>query len=537
MSSRPARLITATALAGLVIVRAFPFVWWSGTHFDSDQAIVGLMAKHISEGRAFPLYYYGQNYMLAVEAWLAAPVMAMSSASVTALKLPLVGINIAVVLLLLRLLVREARLAAGVAAIAVLPLALPAAGMAARMTEANGGNVEPFLYVLLLWMTRARPWLFGIILGVGVLHREFTAYGAAALLVMDALGLVGSSGAGRIAWRARLLDKARWWAVSGVAFLAVRSVAAAVRPFASGLGPGTRGDDPALVATVVDTLGGRICIDPATWPERASLLVFDHLPRLVGGMPAPLADYGVLTGVYSGLPGLGPWVAAITAAGLVAGAWQWFTVARAQPDSDRPVPGGAPATPVTRTLAPDRGERPGDTRRSPPVTSHLGSYLVLVGLVSTLVYGFLTCSSIRVETMRYNLLGLYIPVGALVMALQAWRAPTTRAGLGAAVALWCALNTSDVAALTREHASRPPADRRQALADALEARGVTVAWARFRNSYHVTFLSAERVRVSANDFIRIQAYADEARRLGAPTLSEEPCPAGEKLLPGLFLCR
>ncbi len=537
MSSRHASLITATALAGLVIVRAFPFVWWSGTHFDSDQAIVGLMAKHISEGRAFPLYYYGQNYMLAVEAWLAAPVMAVSSASVTALKLPLVGINIAVVLLLFRLLVREASLAAGVAAIAVLPLALPAAGMAARMTEANGGNVEPFLYVLLLWMARARPWLFGIILGVGVLHREFTAYGAAALLVMDALGLMGGSGAGRATWRARLLDKARWWAVAAVAFLAVRSVAAAVRPFANGLGPGTRGDDPALVATVVDTLGGRICVDPATWPERASLLVVDHLPRLVGGTPAPLADYGVLTGVYSGLPGLGPWAAAITAAGLVAGAWHWLAGARAQRASAAPAPDASELSPDGRESTADpRHSHPASPFPAPGVT-HLGSYLVLVGLVATLVYGFLTCSSIRVETMRYNLLGLYIPVGALVMALQAWRAPTTRAGLGAAVALWCALNTSDVVALTREHASRPPADRRQALADDLEARGLTVAWARFRNSYHVTFLAAERVRVSANDFVRIQTYADEAKRLGAPTLSEEPCPAGEALFPGLFLCR
>lgn len=530
MPSRHASLITATALAGLVILRAFPFVWWPGTHFDSDQAIVGLMAKHVSEGRALPLYYYGQNYMLAVEAWLAAPVMAVSSPSVTALKLPLVAVNIAVVVLLLRILVREAGITAGTAALAVLPLALPAAGMAARMTEANGGNVEPFLYVLLLWMTRARPWLFGITLGVGVLHREFTAYGAAALLVMDALGLTGGSGAERRAWRGRLLEKARRWAVAGVAFLAVRSVAAAVRPFAHGLGPGTRGDDPALVATMVDTFGGRICIDPSTWPERASLLVSDHLPRLVGGTPAPLADYGVLTGVYSGLPGLGPWVAAITAAGLLAGAWHSVAGARAPRDSAAPVPAGGDPSPDLRQPAPV-------SRRPAPGVTHLASYLVLVGFISTLVYGFLTCSSIRVETMRYNLLGLLMPVGALVMALQGWRAPTIRAGLGAAVVLWCALNTSDVMALTRERATHPLPDRRQALADALEARGVTVAWARFRNAYHVTFLAGERVRVSANDFIRVKAYADEARRTGAPTLSEDPCEAGEELPPGLFLCR
>lgn len=168
--------------------------------------------------------------------------------------------------------------------------------------------------------------------------------------------------------------------------------------------------------------------------------------------------------------------------------------------------------------------------------THIGSYLVLVGVISTLVYGFLTCSGIRVETMRYNLLGVLIPVGALVMALQAWQAPVVRAGLGAAVVLWCALNTSDVIALTREYVNRRPTDGRQELADVLEQRGVTIAWAQFRNAYHTTFLAGERVRVSASDFVRIQAYANEAAQAGAPTLSETPCAGGAALVPGVFLC-
>ncbi len=187
MSSRTGFWLTALLLAGLVLLRAFPFVWWPGTHFDSDQAVVGLMAKHISEARAFPLFYYGQNYMLAVEAYLAAPVMLVAGPTVTALKSPLVVINVVIVILLLRILVRDARLHPMVAAIAVLPIALPAAGVAARITEANGGNVEPWLYVLLLWIARDRPWWLGGILGFGMLHREFVVYGAVALLIMDAL--------------------------------------------------------------------------------------------------------------------------------------------------------------------------------------------------------------------------------------------------------------------------------------------------------------------------------------------------------------
>lgn len=503
MPSRTAFWSAAFVLAALVIVRAFPFVWWPGVHFDSDQAIVGLMAKHVSEARAFPLYFYGQNYMLAVEAYLAAPLMLAAGPTVTSLKAPLVLVNVLVVVLLLRVLVREARLSPWVAVLAVLPLAMPAAGVAARVTEANGGNVEPWLYVLLLWVTRARPWWFGIVLGIGMLHREFTAYGALALALMDALGVL--AGPARMNSAAHA---ARRWTLVAIAFFATRGLAAVLRPYANGMGPGSRGDDPILLGIAVDTLGGRVCLDPATWPSRASALVGDHLPRLIGGVPAQMREYGVNTGVFSGQDGLGVWVAALTATGLASGAWQWWT-------SRRLAAGAGPA---------------------PPPTSHIGGYLVLVGLISTLVYGFATCSSIRVETLRYNLLGVLIPVGALVMALQAWRAPTVRAGIGAAVVLWCALNASDILALTRESVRAPFPDQRQALADELERRGVTVAWSAFRNAYHVTFLSRERVRVSANDFSRIKAYFDEAHLVGAPTIAESPCDGGERLQAGVYLC-
>jgi hypothetical protein len=34
----------------------------SQTHVHSDEAIIGLMGKHILEGRYFPFYMYGQPY-------------------------------------------------------------------------------------------------------------------------------------------------------------------------------------------------------------------------------------------------------------------------------------------------------------------------------------------------------------------------------------------------------------------------------------------------------------------------------------------
>jgi hypothetical protein len=314
---------------------------------------------------------------------------------------------------------------------------------------------------------------------------------------METVALLWSAPAeGRAASRSALLTR---WTTIGVLVVATRALAAAVEPYANALGPGTRGDDPGLLRATVDTLGGRLCFAPAEWPARASLLVFDHLPRVVGGVPAPLSDYGVLTGVFAGRRGLGMWVAALIALGLAAGT------------------AGA--------------------RRSGRPALGFPTYLVLVGAISTLVYGFATCSSIQVATLRYNLLAVYVPVGALLMALRAWPAPAARAGVGAAVVLWCALNALDVVALGREYLVDPPADRRQALATALQRRGVTSARAPYRAAYHLSFLSRERVRVSAYDFLRVREYEDEAARSGAPTIGETFCEGGEMIVPGAYLCR
>src|SRR6266516_6464629 len=80
--------LSAGAIALIVLFRSLVLVFRPLSQFDSDQAITGLMAKHLTELRALPVFYYGQNYMLAVEAWLAAPIFVVAGVSVTALKLP-----------------------------------------------------------------------------------------------------------------------------------------------------------------------------------------------------------------------------------------------------------------------------------------------------------------------------------------------------------------------------------------------------------------------------------------------------------------
>ena len=55
----------------------------SQTHVHSDEAMIGLMAKHISEGRYAPFYIYGGPYNAsgAWEAYLMAPLFRILSHS------------------------------------------------------------------------------------------------------------------------------------------------------------------------------------------------------------------------------------------------------------------------------------------------------------------------------------------------------------------------------------------------------------------------------------------------------------------------
>src|SRR6266540_2861944 len=246
--------------AGVVIVavlfRSAVLVAWPLAAFDSDQAITGLMAKHLAELRAFPVFYYGQNYMLAVEAWLAAPVFAVAGVSATALRLPLLAINIAIALLLLRGLVRETALRPALALVPTLLFALAAPGVTARLLEANGGNVEPLLYVLLLWLTRSRPRWCGFIFAVGFLQREFLLYGLVALLLMDAVQRT-------LFTREGIIRRAVMLRTAAVTWLTVQWL----KSFSSAAGPGTSVADVYRPHDNLTELASRICFDARAVPS------------------------------------------------------------------------------------------------------------------------------------------------------------------------------------------------------------------------------------------------------------------------------
>jgi hypothetical protein len=479
-----------TGLAALVIARSAVFVFSPGSQFDSDQAVTGLMAKHLSELRAFPVFWYGQTYMLGVEAWLAAPVMAVLGATVTALKLPLLAINVAVALLLFGSLVDDGGLDEARAAFATLFFALAAPITAAHYLTANGGNVEPCLYVLLLWRLRLRPVWFGLVLGVGFLNREFTIYGAVALLLLEA--------ARRTLWTREAL---RRYGTAFATAAAVWIVILVLRHFSSAAGPGTSTADLAstLAANNLQQVAERLCVNARAITAGMRQLFMVHWPELFGLEPQPLTDFGIESVVRQGFSGA---------------AWLLVPVF------------GIPLISLARGA------------RGAAAVKDFPAYLMLVATLSVAGYLVGRCGLIDFYTMRYELLS---PLGAAGLAATYLRVERSRvvgaAWIACASAVF-AVSTLAHARLLAEYATHPPVPLKQDLIRALDARGVRYAYADYWTAYYVTFMTRERIVVASDAIVKVRTHNRlvDAHRADAIRITRRPCAGGEQLTPAFWSC-
>jgi hypothetical protein len=84
-------------ILALAAVSRFVVLFASQTHVHSDEAIIGLMARHIEQGRYFPFYMYGQVYNAAAawEAYLSAAIFSAFGDGVIALKSGIVLLSLA----------------------------------------------------------------------------------------------------------------------------------------------------------------------------------------------------------------------------------------------------------------------------------------------------------------------------------------------------------------------------------------------------------------------------------------------------------
>jgi hypothetical protein len=523
------RLVFGVALAMLVVARSIVFVFWPAAHFDSDQAVTGLMATHLAELRAFPVFWYGQTYMLGVEAWLAAPVMAIFGASVTALKLPLLAMNLAIALLLFRGLTRDEGLDEGRAAFATLFFVLAAPITSAHLLTANGGNVEPSLYVLLLWTLRRRPIWFGLVLGVGFLNREFTIYGAAALVVLDlarrtptraergvgvpASERVGGSGGAKPPGEKTLRRYALAFGTAALVWLAFL----ALRHFSSAAGPGTSTAD--LSATLAGNnllqVAARLCFDLRAIAAGAGRVLTVHWPELFGLEPQPLTDFGIESTVRQG---------------LTASAWLLVPVVGI------PLVRQAPrASHIARLRA---GHTDRASAGQAPYASGFCAYLMLVATFSLAGYLIGRCGVIDFYTMRYELLSLLGAVG-----LAGWYLRVERSrGITAVWALCCAailvISITAHVRLLGEYVTHPPVALKQDLIRELDARHIRYAYADFWTSYYVSFMTRERIIVASDEAVKVRTYNRlvDAHRDEAIRISRRPCADGYRLTAAFWGC-
>jgi hypothetical protein len=484
--------LSAGVVVLAVIFRSVFLLAWPLASFDSDQAVTGLMAKHLAEMRAFPVFYYGQSYMLAVEAWLAAPLFAIAGVSVTVLRLPLLVINLAIALLLFRSFVRETRLRPALAIAPTLLFALAAPGATARLLDANGGNVEPLLYVLLLWLTRDRPRWCGFIFAVGFLQREFLLYGLAALLFLEAVQ-------GTLFTAQGFLRRAVMLRTAAITWLTVQWL----KTFSSAAGPGTSMLDVYRPHDNLTELASRICFDLAALPAGAWQLVTSHWPMLFGVARQPVFEFGVDTAIIEGIPRGGALLAGLLLIPVLSVAY--------------------------RLAAERRWRREYD----------FCAYLVLTAAASCLGYILGRCGQTGlVGIMRYEMLSLVGAAGLGAWGLQSAARWARRAWTVLAIAV-VSLSAAAHTEMLAEYTSRRPVSPKRAIARQLEARGIRYARSDYWIAYAVTFLTNEHTKIASTDLVRIREYNRLADEHPDETvlISRDPCPGGHRVLEGIYFCR
>lgn len=461
----------------LVAVRSLVFVIWGYAHFDADQAILGLMAYDISRLHGLVLFFYGQKYLLGLLDWLAAPLFVFFGPSIAALKLPLVGINLAVVFLIFRNLVREARLKPLSAMLCALLFAFPSVPIASRLVEAQGANVEVFLSILLLWTFRKHPIAAGFVAALGYLNREFTIYGVLALFVVEfpraraeakpflQKWLVGTVVAGATGWT--LLRLTPW----SLNYFASSAPAPILQP---------------LYEIVTN------------WKYFFGVLV----PNLFGAESQPLSAFNIVSAVQSGslLAGIAL-IAAIGVALVLLGR-----------ESTRAMTGEASKFPL---------------------------YLMLTGLLSAL--GFLLFrNGVRdLMCIRYVLLVLLFPIGLFGLAFQTSSARRLLPLMAGSIGVWALCNTAGHLKLWKEYLSTPPTDEIQLLKETLSKLNLNCGNAPYWTAYPLAFYGIPSLTVASSSAVRIPEYQTAEQACSSPkfNINEHPACENGVRVSRWYICR
>lgn len=465
------RAAVGVAVALVILRSAVPLV--TERSLDSDQAVVGLMAKHASEFRTFPLFFYGQNYMLGVQAWLAAPFFWIGGPTALMLRLPLLLINAGVVWGFIAVL-RQLGLRPALGLVAVLPLAMTTPIMSDALLRPLGAAVEPFAWVLILWVLRRRPWWFGLVFCIGTLHREFVVYAAPAWFVAQ--------------WYER-----QWWTIRDLAkavsgFIGVWLVIDVLKRSINLYGPA--GGEFAAESLLMQSQQIAMWLSLDAYGDRVWHLLSAGVPDIFGARSYPLASYH---GMFS----------ALSAGSLMAGAALALALLIA----------GFRACLLS-------------TESSSRAAGAFAWYLGTIGLLAIAGYGLNGGLDVAFNpVIRYALFVLLIPVALLAAYLRRERRTAFRAVVVVLMCVWAALTSVDAVRVAADYVRSPPDNPHRELADYLVSHDIHYARGLYWDAYIVTFLAREEVIVSSIEQVRISAYGAEveAHAGEAVNLVREPC--------------
>lgn len=185
--------VCAAVVIRLDFMRAVRFA------IDGDEAIVGLMGKHILEGKGVPVFYYGQHYMGSLEALLAS--LSFSLFGMSPFTLQLVPLVWSVALVPLVYLVGQSVMGRRAGVVAAILMAVPPPALIVWSSKARGGFIEIVvlgtvaLYLAMLWFRDSRgrvryPAAVGFVLGLGWWVNNQIAYAIAAIGVFATCQLV-----------------------------------------------------------------------------------------------------------------------------------------------------------------------------------------------------------------------------------------------------------------------------------------------------------------------------------------------------------
>ena len=419
--------------------------------------------------------------MLGVESWIAAPFVLIGGPSIAMMRLPLVVIGAAAAILCMLTFVRQG-MRPMLALAATLPILATTPIVSATLLEFLGASIEPFLYVMLLWRLRRRPYALGALLCVAILHREFAMFAATSIAVVE--------------WRDRS------WSTpaalkAAASFAAVWVLIDVLKRTVNVYGPAGGVQESASLALQAQQIAMWLSLEVRPYVARLVSVVINGLPDLFGARSHLIRTYGPVSTLAGGSVLAG----CAFAAALLVCAWRL----------------------AQRAMTPDGGSGR-DDRLSFPL------YLALIGLQTLLVYGLNGGIVAQAPTIiRYVLFALLVPVAVFGAFLLTEPSARYRGAVVALVGVWAALTVADNARLLREYLVSPPQNNYRELTDYLVAHRIRYARAIYWDSYVVTFLSGERVIVASTDKVRVSAYQArvDANSANAVHLQRQPCSSGK----------